>query len=650
MRPGQETLFQGSGYSDGSKLGTTLHGQVGWSVAGMEGLEPVLVAYGPLPTSLPVQRTIKRAELWGFLQLLRFAMPPIRALTDHLGIVQGLERGRLWCVAAGRPHADVWKLIWDKWEDLGKEEAGNQAIHCKAHRSKAQIQNLDRQGQEDAAGNGVADRWAKEGAGLDRGFGREQALEEEGQKVVQAAGMILERHAMVDSVWSDVCPRAEWEALKASKLARKEDIAIVEAERPARLQHDIVAYKDLAGRHAGWCCQRCRAWTRKPRAFARWKESSCKEGKWREWGIQVRKQCWMAQGHPLMRAGELIWCLRCGKYTAKTLKGLKAWCTGRPANSTRLRKLQQGRHPIDGGFLGEPQRAMGEAWWEATARHTNLARNQRDRLGITIVLGSLPDAWAEEIPFEPPEFEVEDEEGFVEEGGRPRTGAPVGSLLRNPGCLRPSDGKLPTYAAELGQMGEAELFRELSSVDPAASTVVASKPQESGPLRGQQPSGAAEGDQACPAGTPRRSARRGGGEERRLSLRPRKSSSGLSVQPGTEAQGRLVALPATGCEQQGTDPGGAQPSNTSREAGGRGGRGVCCRGKARWARSAKAACSRICGRILEEGEVCQEPCSLAEAHEGAHCFDCMHTLPPPMPARPPPMDGKEGAGSRPVLA
>ena len=75
---------------------------------------------------------------------------------------------------------------------------------------------------------------------------------------------------------------------------------------------------------------------------------------------------------------------------------------------------------------------MGEAWWEATARHTNLARNPRDRLGITIVLGALPDAWAEEIPFEPPEFEVEDEEGFVEEGGRPRAVAPVGSLLRNP--------------------------------------------------------------------------------------------------------------------------------------------------------------------------------------------------------------------------
>ena len=322
---------------------------------------------------------------------------------------------------------------------------------------------------------------------------------------------------------------------------------------------------------------------------------------------------------------------------SKSSKGLKVWCTGRPTNPTRLRKLQQGRHPIDGGYLGEPQRAMGEAWWNATARQTNLARNQRERLGITIVLGSLPEAWAEEIPFEPPEFEVDEEEGFTEEvvsveEGREGLRAPVGSLLRHLGCLLPSDGVLPTYAAELGQTGEAEPFRVLGSVEPAASTVVGRKPQESGPLRGEQPSGAAEGDLAGPAGRPRWSAG-GGGEARR----PRKCPLGLPEPPWPGVQGRQVAPPASGCEQRRTDPGGAQLSATSRDAGGGGG---CCRGKARMARMAKAACPRICGRILGEGAICQEPCNLAEAHEGTHCFDCMHTLPPPMPARPPPLEGR----------
>ena len=32
-------------------------------------------------------------------------------------------------------------------------------------------------------------------------------------------------------------------------------------------------------------------------------------------------------------------------------------------------------------------------------------------------------------------------------------------------------------------------------------------------------------------------------------------------------------------------------------------------------RLAKAACPRICGRILDEGDICQEPCNLAESHE-----------------------------------
>ena len=136
-----------------------------------------------------------------------------------------------------------------------------------------------------------------------------------------------------------------------------------------------------------------------------------------------------------------------------------------------------------------------------------------------------------------------------------------------------------------------------------------------------------QGDPAGPAGRPRWSAG-GGGEVRR----PRKCPLGLPEPPWPEVQGRLVAPPASGCEQRRTDPGGALLSATSRDAGG----GGCCRGEARLA---KAACPRICGRLLDEGDICQEPCNLAESHEAPHGFGCTHTLPPPMPMRPPPQDG-----------
>ena len=40
LAPGQEPLFEGSAFSDGSRCGNTEHAMVGWSVAGMEGMEP----------------------------------------------------------------------------------------------------------------------------------------------------------------------------------------------------------------------------------------------------------------------------------------------------------------------------------------------------------------------------------------------------------------------------------------------------------------------------------------------------------------------------------------------------------------------------------------------------------------------------------
>ena len=44
---------------------------------------------------------------------------------------------------------------------------------------KSKSRSLTSKGKLDAAGNVVADRWAKEGASRDRGFGRELALQTE---------------------------------------------------------------------------------------------------------------------------------------------------------------------------------------------------------------------------------------------------------------------------------------------------------------------------------------------------------------------------------------------------------------------------------------------------------------------------------------
>ena len=79
--------------------------------------------------ALPAQRCIKRAEMSAYLKHLRHALPPMQPVTDHLAIVRGIQRGLAWCTDARRPHADVWRLIWDAWEDLGGHEAGTAPPH-----------------------------------------------------------------------------------------------------------------------------------------------------------------------------------------------------------------------------------------------------------------------------------------------------------------------------------------------------------------------------------------------------------------------------------------------------------------------------------------------------------------------------------------
>ena len=68
-------------------------------------------------------------------------------------------------------------------------------------------------------------------------------------------------------------------------------------------------------------------------------------------------------------------------------------------------------------------------------------------------------------------------------------------------------------------------------------------------------------------------------------------------------------------------------------------------GCAEW-RLSKSACSRVCGRVMEGGDCCEEPCIFSEGHGGFHRFLCQHTLTPPRPQRPPPVDAAVSTRSR----
>ncbi len=125
--------------------------------------QPAVAAFGQQPATLPVQRTVKRAEMCALLTLLQHSLPPVEVHTDHEAIPKALAKGRQWCVQAGRPHADIWRRIWDCWEDVGGFKAGKVVLHVKAHRSQRAIAQLQGAAKLAAIGNGHADRFAKQG-------------------------------------------------------------------------------------------------------------------------------------------------------------------------------------------------------------------------------------------------------------------------------------------------------------------------------------------------------------------------------------------------------------------------------------------------------------------------------------------------------
>jgi hypothetical protein len=297
--------------------------------------------FGALPICLPVQRRIKSAELWAFHQALCCILPPAVVHTDHLGIVQGLAKGKKWCTDGRRAHADIWRQVWWQLDDHGYSEGAKIEVrHVKAHRSKAQKLALGAEAQVHSAGNDEADRLAKMGADQDCNWGREAALAETGQKVHWALTFLAEQHnAKEGHEWGDVDGEATRPKPKGSLT--------VGPQHPHCMQ-------PFAG---GWKCTGCGAQSAK-RATARalaWK--TCAQS------VVARAvadrppppQGWRHEdrffGHSLLRTGAVTWCNICGKYADSRCAGLLERCHGPPSRTERLSRLRRGKHPSTGVVL-----------------------------------------------------------------------------------------------------------------------------------------------------------------------------------------------------------------------------------------------------------------------------------------------------------
>jgi hypothetical protein len=158
-------LFQGRCYIDGAGLHPRdrILCRAGWGICQLDGdMRVAGKAHGNVPGEV---QHAGLGELFAFYQLLVHCIPPVVAVTDYENLVTGLDAGKKVCTASGQKDAGAWKRIWDKVEDIGRENI--QLIKVPAHKSRQDVLNGTAGiSIRDWTGNAEADKAARAGARL----------------------------------------------------------------------------------------------------------------------------------------------------------------------------------------------------------------------------------------------------------------------------------------------------------------------------------------------------------------------------------------------------------------------------------------------------------------------------------------------------
>ena len=189
--------------TDGCLLGKAGKWRVcGWAVERLdydEEMEPLHGMYGSVEAEFEVQRTIKRAELTAFLNLLRKACGPIKVHVDNKGIIDG--KGEKECIKPGTGDADLWIKIWEESHELVKRGILVEVARVKAHRTMKEKEKMTQFERFVAKGNEKADELVKAGAMMDEGFlaeARAETMKQEREEVYVARQYAASFHCLVE--------------------------------------------------------------------------------------------------------------------------------------------------------------------------------------------------------------------------------------------------------------------------------------------------------------------------------------------------------------------------------------------------------------------------------------------------------------------
>ena len=330
VRP-PDGVFQGRCCMDGSGLEPQdeVLCRAGWAVSQIDRFGNVCgEAYGNVPG---LMQHSGLGELYAFLMLLTFCWPPLIVVTDYEGLISGVKTGRQMCTAASQKGADIWRLIWDKLDDIGLETID--FVKIASHQSRASV--LDgRAGCSlpDWLGNQAADKAAKKGAPLhliDPDLKEELKNGHDMSRVVAKWIGTLGAH-LLSLGNPDVSAALKY-------VSRAPALELIQIPLPL----------DRSAR--GW----------QPRVLHKEAKNICVEIKEAMSNpdappvVQLESLALYAS-HTMRLAGAVRFCWKCGCFTDRgSSKRMQEQCPGGAGTPNRpARRLQQGRHPVTNAFIG----------------------------------------------------------------------------------------------------------------------------------------------------------------------------------------------------------------------------------------------------------------------------------------------------------
>ena len=313
-------VFEGHVFLDGSRL----HGddvrlaRAGWGIAEVRVVGQFEArAWGPY---VGVVQCIDAAEVYAAVMAMKLGAPPLHLYSDSEFFVRGWRKGRQWCEAPGRAHADVWRQFWMVLADFGGEHVLT-VKKVKAHATQAMIDgNLI--SEVDAWGNKMADEAAKLGSACH-------------PDVTEFL-----KKFKVRRLTSTVCAQWLGVGLQAAQAAGALPAELTSAQKMER-----------------------------PRQGALRRIEVVRDEVWRREQFGLRVADGVHPSHSLHKLGELFFCSVCGCYGSQKLVSLASPCehVATPSRRYLLKRMLAGCHPRTGEYLGAAARAKRVAAHPLTA-------------------------------------------------------------------------------------------------------------------------------------------------------------------------------------------------------------------------------------------------------------------------------------------